>query len=115
MLRNLRNRYVALPALAKGLLIIAALITIGTSLALSPLMAILALLVLIVAVIVLITRILRRRPLTNWDLIAVVALLFVLVYGGISGALLSGGSQQASSPSESSLSASALFSRPDTR
>ena len=85
----------ALPTWTKGLLIIGALIVLGLSFALSPLMVFVALLVLIVAVVVLIFRAFRGRPLRNWSLVAAAALLLFFAYGGVSAAMFFGESGSA--------------------
>jgi micrococcal nuclease len=84
---------------AKILLISAVLVLIGVSVLLSPLVAILALLVLIIAVFALVIRLLRRRPLRRWSIIAAVALVVLLVFTGISNALyFRGQPEQTNSP-----------------
>jgi micrococcal nuclease len=101
VLSNVLQRVAALPAWAKILLILAALVVLGLSVLLSPLIAILALLVLIVAVFALVIRALRHRPLRRWGIIAATSLVVLLVFSGISNALYFGGGQeQASSPDQ---------------
>ncbi len=101
MFGNVYRRIAALPLVLKVLLAVAALVALGLSVLLSPLVAFVALLVLVVAVVALIFRALRRRPLRNWGLIALASLLLLVVFGGITNALYGGGApQQVSSPSE---------------
>jgi micrococcal nuclease len=60
---------------------------------------VLALLVLIVAVFALVIRLLRRRPVGRWAIIAATSLVVLLLFGGISNALYFGGQpEQANSP-----------------
>jgi micrococcal nuclease len=102
MLGDIFRRIAALPLVVKVLLTVAALIILALSVALSPLVVILALLMLIVAIVALIFRILRRRPLRSWGLIALASLILVIVFSGITNALYGGEApQQASSPPES--------------
>lgn len=102
MLSNIFRRIAALPLAAKVLLAIAALILLGLSVALSPLMVVMAVLVLIVALFALVFRVLRRMPLRNWGLVALASFILVIVFAGITNALYGGEApQQASSPSES--------------
>jgi endonuclease YncB( thermonuclease family) len=79
-------------------LILAALTVFGLLVLLSPFVMILAGLVLIAAVFALVVRLLRRRPLRRWGLVAVTSLVILLVFTGISNALyFSGQPEQASS------------------
>lgn len=100
MVRNIVGRFWALPTVAKVLVVLAALIVLGISVFLSPLVVIAAVLVLMLAVLVLIIQALRRRPLRTWGTVAAVSLAFVLLFSGISAALYggSGQSEQVSSP-----------------
>jgi len=79
----MRNWIAALPNWAKGLLVIDVLLALTLSGVLSVLTATVAFLVLLAAIVVLIYRALRRRPLRNWSLIAVAALVLMFLYGGI--------------------------------
>jgi micrococcal nuclease len=87
VLGNIVSRIAALPGWAKTLLILAGLISLTLSIFLSPLVLVLALLVLIVAVFALVIRLLRRRPLRGWAIIAATSLVVLLLFGGISNAL----------------------------
>ena len=99
MLGNVFRRIVALPLIAKVLLVIATLVLLGLSVLLSPFVVLLALLLLLVAIFALLIRIIRRRPLRTWGLIALASLLLVIVFSGISSALYGGVEpRQASSP-----------------
>jgi micrococcal nuclease len=99
VLGNVYRRIAALPLVLKVLLAVAALIAVGILVVASPLVVVVAFLVLIVAVIALIFRVLRRRPLRSWGLVALTSLLLLIVFGGITNALYGGGApQQASSP-----------------
>jgi micrococcal nuclease len=99
-LRDILARVAALPTAAQVLLAVAALIVLGLSVVLSPLLAVLAALVLVGAVIALVIQLLRRGSLRRWGVVAVASLLLVLVFSGISNALYGGGGQteQAASP-----------------
>ena len=98
---NVFRRIAALPLVAKVLLAIVALVSLGLIVALSPLVVIVALLALLVALFALFIRILRRRPLRRWGLVALASLLLVIVFSGISSALYGGGvAEQASSSQE---------------
>lgn len=102
MFGNISNRIAALPLIAKVLLAIAAIIAVGVLVVASPLVVFVASLVLIVTVIALIFRVLRRRPLRRWGLIALASFILVVVFSGISNALYDMGQpDQASSPPES--------------
>jgi len=79
----MRNWIAALPNWAKGLLVIDVLLALTLSGVLSVLTATVAFLVLLAAIVVLNYRALRRRPLRNWSLIAVAALVLMFLYGGI--------------------------------
>src|SRR5215207_3593508 len=84
---------------AKVLLAIAALIALGISVVLSPLLAALATLVLIVAVFAIFIQLLRRGSLKRWGIVAAASLVLVLVFSGISNALYFGGEEEeAASP-----------------
>ena len=87
MLSNILHRVAALPVWVKALLVVAALVVLGLLVLLSPLVVVLALLVLTVAIFALVIRILRRRPLRRWGIIAAASLVVLLVFGGISNAL----------------------------
>jgi len=78
MFSRIVSRIAALPLVTK---ILVALIVFLVSAILSPIMVFLAFLVLIIAVIVLVFRAVRRRPLRNWGLVALVSLFLVIVYG----------------------------------
>lgn len=111
MLSNVIQRVAALPTWAKTLLALAALVVAGLSVLLSPLVVILALLVLIVAVFALVIRVLRRRSLRRWGIIAATSLVVLLVFTGISNALYFGGQpEQANSPESQKQAA-----KPDTK
>jgi micrococcal nuclease len=98
-LSNILGRIAALPVAAKVILVVGALIVLGLSVALSPLMVVLAVLVLMVAVLAVVVQLLRRGSPRRWGIIAAVALVLVLVFSGISEALYGGGGQeQAASP-----------------
>jgi len=99
LLGNVFRRIIALPLIAKVLVIIATLVLLGLSVLLSPFVVVLALLLLLVAIFAVLIRIIRRRPLRTWGLIALASLLLVIVFSGISSALYGGGEpRQASSP-----------------
>ena len=99
MLGNVFRRITALPLIVKVLLVIATLVLLGLSVLLSPFVVFLALLLLLVAIFALLIRIIRRRPLRTWGLIALASLLLVIVFSGISSALYGGVEpRQASSP-----------------
>lgn len=100
MLGNMFSRIAALPTWAKVLLVVAALLILGLLVILSPLIVVLAFLALIVAVLALIVRLLLRRPIRRWGIIAATSLVVLLVFSGISNALYfsGGGQDQASSP-----------------
>ena len=99
LLGDIFRRFAALPTTAKALRVVAVLTILALCIPLSPVVVFLALLVLLVAVFALLIRIVRRRPLRTWGLIAVASLLLVIVFSGISSALYGGGEpQQASSP-----------------
>ena len=101
MLGNVFRRITALPLIAKVLLVIAALVLLGLSVLLSPFVVFLALLLLLVAIFALLIRIIRRRPLRTWGLIALASLLLVIVFSRLSSALYGGGGpRQASSPTD---------------
>jgi energy-coupling factor transporter transmembrane protein EcfT len=87
----------ALPLWTKALFV---LIALGLSVLLSPLVAVLAFLILAVAIFALTIRLIRRRPLRNWGIIALASLLLIILFGGITSALYGGGGQveQASPP-----------------
>ena len=87
MLGNVFRRIAALPFATKVLLSIATLVVLGLSIPLSPLVVVLAFLVLLVAISALLIRIIRRRPLRTWGLIALASLLLVIVFSGISNAV----------------------------
>ena len=74
MLSNVFRRIIALPLIAKALLIIATLVLLGLSVLFSPFVVVLALLLLLVAIFALLIRIIRRRPLRTWGLIALASL-----------------------------------------
>ena len=95
------SRIAALPLWAKVLLAVAALVALGLFVLLSPFMVLVALLVLIVAIFALVIRMLQRRPLRNWGLIALTSFLLLIMFSGITYALY-GGTQpeQPSSPSK---------------
>jgi micrococcal nuclease len=95
---NFYRRIAALPLVLKVLLVVAALVVLFLSIILSPVVALVALLLLIVAIVALIFRLIRRRPLRNWALLALASLLLVVVYGGIASAFLNNTPQGASSP-----------------
>lgn len=97
---NIFSRLATLPIAVKVLMVVAALIVLGLSVVLSPLLAVLAAVVLAVAVIALIIQLLRRASLRRWGIIAAASLLLVLMFSGISNALYGGGgqSEQATSP-----------------
>jgi micrococcal nuclease len=99
-LGNIFSRLATLPIAVKVLMVVAALIVLGLSVVLSPLLAVLAAVVLAVAVIALIIQLLRRASLRRWGIIAAASLLLVLMFSGISNALYGGGgqSEQATSP-----------------
>jgi micrococcal nuclease len=100
VLRNALQRFAALPVWAKALLVVAGLVVLGLSVLLSPLVVVLAFIVMIVAFLAVVIRLLRRRPLRTWGVIAGASLLVLLVFAGISNALYFGGGQpdQASQP-----------------
>jgi hypothetical protein len=99
VLRNILGRIAALPTAAKVLLGVAALIVLGLSVVLSPLMVVMAVLVLIVAVLAALIQLLRHGSPRRWGIVAAVALVLVLVFSGISNALyFRGGQEQATSP-----------------
>src|SRR5215208_5327165 len=103
MLSNLFGRIAAHPVWIQTLLYLAlalaALVVFGLSVLLSPFVMLLAGLVLIAAIFALVVRLLRRRPLRKWSLIAVTSLVVLLVFTGISNALyFSGQHEQANSP-----------------
>ncbi len=99
VLTNILQRVAALPVWAKALLALAALVVLGVSILLSPLVMVLAFLALIVAILGLIVRLLMRRPLRRWGIMAVTSLVVLVVFTGISNALYFGGQpEQASSP-----------------
>ena len=111
MLSNVLHRVAALPTWAKTLLVLAVLVLAGLSVLLSPLVVILAFLVLIVAVFALVIRLLRRRSLRRWGIIAATSLVVLLVFTGISNALYFGGQpEQANSPEPQNQTA-----KPDTK
>jgi micrococcal nuclease len=102
VLSNILGRIAVLPTTAKVLLGVAALIALGLSVVLSPLMVVLAVIVLIVAMLAVFIQLLRRGSPRRWGIIAVVALVLVLVFSGISNAVyFRGGQEQASSPEPS--------------
>jgi len=81
------------------MLAVAALIVLGLSVALSPLIVVVAILVLVVAVVALFIQLLRRGSLRRWGIVAATSLVLVLVFSGISNAIYgSGGQEQAASP-----------------
>ena len=90
---NIFSRLATLPIAVKVLMVVAALIVLGLSVVLSPLLAVLAAVVLAVAVIALIIQLLRRASLRRWGIIAAASLLLVLMFSGISNALYGGGGQ----------------------
>lgn len=100
MVRNVIGRFGALPSMAKVLVVLVALVALGISVALSPLVVIAALLVLMLALFVLVIQALRRRPLRTWGILAAASLTLVLVFSGVSAALYGGlgQSEQVSSP-----------------
>jgi micrococcal nuclease len=103
VLGNLFGRIAVYPFWMQTLLylalMLAALTVFGLSVLLSPFVMILAGLVLIAAVFALVVRLLRRRPLRRWGLIAVTSLVVLLVFTGISNGLyFSGQVEQANSP-----------------
>ena len=91
MLRRFVRWFGALPSVVKILLAIAALIVLGLSVLLSPLMVVLTVMVLAVAVLALVFRALRGRPLKTWGMVAASSLVLVVLFSGISGALYGGG------------------------
>jgi micrococcal nuclease len=99
MLSNILHRVAVLPVWAKTLLVLATLLGLGLSVLLSPLVMVLAFLVLIVAILGLIVRLLMRRPLRRWGILAATSLVVLVVFTGISNALYLGGQpEQSSSP-----------------
>ena len=87
MFGRISSRIAALPVWGKVVLV---LIALGFSVVLSPFVAVLAGLILVVAIFALILRLIRRRPLRNWGIAAVVALLSIFVFGGLANALYGG-------------------------
>jgi len=102
VLNDVFSRVAVLPLVSKVLLAVASLVALGLLVVLGPVSVVLAGLVLVVAIFALVFRLLRRRPLRTWDLIALASLLLVVVFTGISNALYIGGqpSEQASSPQQ---------------
>src|SRR5215208_2469859 len=95
------SRIATLPLWAKVLLAFAALIALGLAIVLSPFMIIVTIIVLIIAIFALIYRLLRRRSLRKWGIVALTSLLLLPIFAGGTLALYSSGaSRQASSPSE---------------
>src|SRR4051812_32399973 len=70
LLGNVLRKIAALSLAAKVLLAIGGLMVLGLSAILRPLVAVVALFVPIVSIAALIFRIIRRRPLRNWGVIA---------------------------------------------
>src|SRR5215204_4556146 len=93
MLGNLFGRIAAYPVWMQTLLylalMLAALVVFGLLVLLSPFVMMLAGLVLIAAIFALVVRFRRRRPLRRWGPIAVMSLVVLLVFTGISHALTS--------------------------
>jgi micrococcal nuclease len=91
MLGNLFGRIAAYPVWMQTLLylalMLAALVVFGLLALLSPFVMMLAGLALIAAIFALVVRFRRRRPLRRWGLIAVMSLVVLLVFTGISNAL----------------------------
>jgi endonuclease YncB( thermonuclease family) len=103
MLGNLFGRIAAYPVWMQTLLylalMLAALVVFGLLVLLSPFVMMLAGLVLIAAIFALVVRFRRRRPLRRWGPIAVMSLVVLLVFTGISHALyFNEQARQANSP-----------------
>jgi hypothetical protein len=75
MLGNIFRRIVALPAPVKVVLALVALIALGMSVALSPVVVAVTILVLVVAVLALLIQLLRREWLRRWGIVATASLL----------------------------------------
>lgn len=91
---SLFARFGALPTAAKVLLAIVALLVLALCVVASPLLLVVAFLALVVAIFALVIRILRRRPLRTWGIVAAASLALVLAFSGISEALYGGGGQE---------------------